>query len=231
MQIYGRPDVPLTAVISGGVFDGGVALHLIGATVSVIGGDFLRHTVIEQGSSATLAGGQDRTNYIEVRDSSVVTMTGGSFDEFDLYGRRTVLNMDGGGLGYGVLSTGNSIVNLRGGHFPTIQGAELRQNSIWNVYGQNLTFQNGILQGTLQDGTPIDTNVRVRDSGVVNLFTIPEPSSFALVVAGSTAMIAFGCKSKAIWSRWSGFCHARVRGCLSQVVCRNILRHGLKPNE
>jgi hypothetical protein len=192
-----------SAAISGGLFQTGPghpspgipagSLHLIAATVTVTGGNFQSYLELEQGSVANLMAGQG-IGGVEVRDSSIVNMMGGNFPFFDTFGNG-IVNMSGGSVWGGAVSSGNSIVNLSGGHYGFLADTYLSENSILNVYGTNLTYQNGILQGTLQDGTSIDTNVRVFDSAVVNLITVPEPPSLALVLAGCAAIIAFGFNS------------------------------------
>jgi hypothetical protein len=105
-----------SAVISGGLFQTGAghpspgipagSLHLIGATVTVSGGNFQNYFELEQASVANLIAGQG-VGGVEVRDTSVVNMTGGNFPFFDTFGAG-IVNMSGGSAWGGAVSTGNS---------------------------------------------------------------------------------------------------------------------------
>lgn len=116
-------------------------------------------------------------NWIRVQSvtaSSVLNITGGSFDRFSSRGRMTV-DWSGGEPREGSLT--------------------LWDDSTLNVYGYNLVHRvegdsAGYLSGTLLDGTVIDEIYvdRVANAQVV-LHNVPEPSSIAIAAIGLTTAI------------------------------------------
>src|SRR5204863_10204106 len=100
-----------------------------------------------------------------------------------------------GSTGVNALAVGynyTATVELEGGVF---HGGFLVDGggSTLNVYGTGLTmtmtminseFYEGHVQGTLLDGSPLSVDVTVYAPSVINLISVPEPSSLILASVG-----------------------------------------------
>lgn len=191
----------------------GYGLRAIGRVdVAILGGHFIAaHSALGDGSTFNLSGGQfdgpielinqavlNASNgqfySLLMRDGSSAALNGGVFRFFDMHDT-SVLDIYDGSIVSNSIIGGNAEINLRGGSFKSELGIEnvgfdLQQNSVMNVYGMGLSFQNQLLQGTLADGTPIQLDVVLADNAVVNLIEIPEPSTTALATLGLIGLVA-----------------------------------------
>ena len=209
LEIHGSPGVPVSAVISGGIFHqgggiGAAGLHLVAAVVNVTNGQFASSTIRLDGNSVVnLSGGQFNPGAsLNLHDNSVVNVTNGQPNQINLM-NASVANVSGGQLSGEFSLFDTATVNLTGGHIltsipPTFYMAD---SSVLNVFGTGLTLNNvgGLyweLQGTLQDGTPIPANTQVElfNSAVVNLHQIPEPAALTLAALAFVGLAA--------WRRW-----------------------------
>lgn len=182
------------------------------ATVDISGGNFLYgHSTLADQAVGNLSGGDFNwmqaynqaafhmtDGYVQtlgLYDSAVADVSGGDVFSIEMH-NDAVANVSGGQLSGTSVLNDDSIVNLTGG---TLLGAPedfvMFQNSVLNVFGMGLSlefveevpgFPYWLLHGTLQNGTPIaePTIILRRDSSVVNLYEIPEPSGFLLAVCG-----------------------------------------------
>jgi hypothetical protein len=189
-----------TAVtISGGTFLGGAntgagyageALDVSGGEIQIGGGTFHEASFtnfISDAAMVKIGGGLGPTHGV---------ITGGIFDT--------------GSTGVSALAVGwnyPATVDLKGGVFHgglEVVGGE----STLNVYGTGLTmtmtmigseFYDGHVQGTLLDGSQLSVDVRVYAPSVINLISVPEPSSLILASVGmAIAIIAKAVLAKAL---------------------------------
>lgn len=104
---------------------------------------------------------------------------------------------------YAIIVSSGSILNLKGGVFDG--NFLVGTDSILNVFGDELTFENSLLTGKLQSGQPISVNVDVGEDGTVNLKNsvgtvfppqVPLPSTLPLLAAGLGAVAFVRRRSK-----------------------------------
>jgi hypothetical protein len=194
LAIYNRPAASWSAVISGGNFHGGwgppplqhPGLHLVNAAVDATGGD--AGATLLDGSIMNVSDGFNAGALI-MYGNSILTLNSG-YINFPDFHDTSVLNMNGGFMTGGGWFYDNSVVNVRGGHFGRLDSPNLAsQQAILNVYGRGLTYQNNELHGILEDGTPLDATIWLYDNAVINLYQVPEPSSFVLAAVGLIGLV------------------------------------------
>ncbi|MBX7165078.1 MAG: hypothetical protein K1X74_01895 [Pirellulales bacterium] len=184
------------AVITGGGFYGGwnptnrsgFGLHAANSSVDANGG-YAGATLLEAGAVLHVNGAA--IGPLAMFDNAIATIKSGYVDWPDFHDS-AVVNMKGGYMTGGGFIADNAVVNVRGGHFGRLDSpSDLTQNAVLNVYGMGLSFENDLLQGTLQDGTPVEAWLRVYDSATIHLFEVPEPSGFVLALAGLLGLAWF----------------------------------------
>jgi len=143
---------------------------------ALIGNDngFLSINATENGV-VNISGGTTVGGMVQALQNAVVTITGGNLGEND------------DGVSLRALFGGR--IDVFGGTFSgTFFEAGLGQ---FNVFGTGLSITDGILTGTLTDGTPL--NNPVSGNIVLNdISVIPEPSSLVLLACGALSMMTLG---------------------------------------
>jgi hypothetical protein len=194
---------PVIVNVSGGEFTGNMSFAVLGdsSIINVSGGQFdNRVDLINQGV-VNVSGGQfNNGGRLNLHDNSVANVSGGTISRIALM-NSSIANVNGGQLTDQFTLVDTSVMNLTGGHIlptflPPTPTFAMAQSSVLNVFGTDLALQNvggsfWNLQGTLQDGTPIPANTKVKllDNAVVNLHQISEPASItlaALILLGLT---------------------------------------------
>lgn len=112
------------------------------------------------------------SNLVRTREDSTVRIDGG---QFVLDTTQLAIQM-----------RGMSVLNLFGGDFSQVTGQLLlvSEESVANVYGQNLSLDNNVLSGTLADGNSLNHSVAFLDQGQILLHQIPEPAAIHLLLFG-----------------------------------------------
>ncbi|MEM8556011.1 MAG: VPLPA-CTERM sorting domain-containing protein [Pseudomonadota bacterium] len=173
-------------LITGGTFTGGeggaAALEVFDSVFSnlvfVSGGTFIGSVDAEG----------DQREAVWVKDRSKMEISGGSFNATASALSTLSISADTAGTTPSIIMEDESVLDLRGGtfggHFELSDSAQL------NVYGQKLSFNNGLLTGVLQDQTSISVHVTVSENASVNLIPapVPLPASLPLLVAGIGAV-------------------------------------------
>jgi hypothetical protein len=160
------------------------------ATVSMVSGGFIDAvTEVRDQSKFNISGGQLNL-MLMARDSSTVNVSGGS-----LYGILATgpskINITGGNISGALHGYGNSpTFNIYGGSFSTLI---LEGSATFNIYGENLVKNESThkITGTLANGTPINVIYIPFDSptGTINIYNVPEPSTYAFAVSGAVGLI------------------------------------------
>lgn len=137
-------------------------------------------------------------NLVEFNDNNLIDISGGSVTGFvraETFNGLNDVRITGGSIGGDVTLVnfnGDNLLDLSGG----IIGGSLRLenfngNNIVTVHGTGITFSNGFLNGTLQDGTVLVnlglTFDNFNGANTVNIIAaVPEPSTLAM---GATAAL------------------------------------------
>jgi len=211
-----------TFLAGGGAGPVAFDLHATGMiTVNISGGNFLgAHTGFADNSVGNLSGGSSSARMesynqavlhvtngqfsggFGLHDSSVVDASGGALGGFEVHDM-AVANLDGATISGDSFLYDSSITNLRGGYLYAPEGFMMYQSSVLNVFGTGLTLQDlgpsfipgavmWELQGTLQDGSPIDAFLfRFGSDTVVNLHQVPEPSTVVLAFLALIGLCVF----------------------------------------
>ena len=146
-------------------------------------------------AKVNVSGGQ--TDYLQVRDNGVATMSDGKIDELDLYDNSTV-HISGGSItgDWGLRAFDSSTVDISGGlieeiwaewlTFITITGHNFELGKGLWLDGDEL-WGTGTLSGQWLDGTEWSTEI-VRNDETATILLIPEPATVMLLGLGGLAL-------------------------------------------
>ncbi|MEM1363087.1 MAG: hypothetical protein AAGF94_15455, partial [Pseudomonadota bacterium] len=172
--------------ISGGTFTGGDVTNAAnqgGSGLLIDGG-----TTSAQIAGGIFTGGEDELGggFGLALIGSEVEVLGGTFSAGNSSGDNRL----------SVSVSSAAILNLKGGMFDGDFAVEF--DGVLNVFGEDLTFQNGMLKGHLQSGEEISVSVGLVQGGQVNLINsgfgavlppqIPLPPALPLLAAGLGAL-------------------------------------------
>ncbi len=180
-----------TVNVSGGSI-GAWLYSLDSSTVNVSGGRIGLELMAAGSSTVNISGGS--MSHLECLDSSTVNVTGGSIGGVYAFRCSTVtVNISGGSIG-GVYAFGSSTVNISGGSIRN--GLRIRESGTVNVFGSDLNLTDGLLTGTLADGTPLAKHVDIFGDGQLVLHNNPEPSTLLLLSMGGISLLAYRWRRK-----------------------------------
>lgn len=163
--------------ITGGSFSGGTGETAAGHGLEVDGDDSFV-TILGGSFFGTDTEGLDDNHGSAVyADEGRIDIFGGSFDAISA----PALDIDT-----------ESLVNMFGGTF--VGGISIAEGSTLNVFGQKLSFEDGVLTGSIRGNLGFSIDVTLDEGGSLNLIpaAIPVPASLPLIAAGLGALAIFG---------------------------------------
>jgi hypothetical protein len=194
---------------TGGSVSGGVALNLLGGTARISGGTFQGSIALGTGGIDNLAisggtfNGQSAALALNLSSNfhSTVTITGGVFTAVPAQPGEHFVSLDDASTGV------SSTVNISGGIFNGPMLLILENGSTVNFFGSDLSFDSstGQLTGILADGDPLNvmmdfdhnnTPFTISPDGDAITFGpgingIPEPRSIVLMASGTLLILAW----------------------------------------
>ena len=164
-----------TVNLSGGTI-GGNLLVQNSSTLNVSGGTIGGTLAAYDASTVNVSGG-NIGGALFAYHTSTVNVSGGNITRSLFAYHTSTLNVSGGNIQSNLGAYDTSTVNLSGG---TIAGdlGVIGPNARLNVFGTGLSLTNGVLSGTLADGTPISERVYLLDGAQLSQITLIEVDPF-----------------------------------------------------
>jgi hypothetical protein len=124
----------------------------------------------------------------ETYDNSMVTFNSGTLNWLLRANNNSIINLNGGSLGEWFHVRDNATIYLNGSNFYSGEHA-LNYGSSLRDFGtelvvNNITYLNGWVTGTMQDGTLIYNGFYIQKDTDADIIIIPEPATLALLGLG-----------------------------------------------